>query len=546
MTSKKSKKPLITDRKTDYLFDYFVNDQKFDDHLRGEWDNEDNEKLEEYLNKNPTRKLSGDVTESKTVKPKSASSSSTESTAGERELPSNHSDEKEGSEDSFSVSMSESTTSPFTRKISSVAKPKSEARPKTVERPRTDVKPKTDNRPKSETKPTPLSPVVPQETPEERRARSREAHCTMEELKRKGVIFSRNYTTFDDPDEMEAEIAMQRERKNKQLQVKFYKQIMMGVVSGAEFLNAKYDPFDVELNGWSKQVGADQDDYTEVLEELYEKYKDKGGKMAPEVRLLFMIIMSGVSFHLTKKMIDDTDVTGMVRKNPNIVADLMRNFTNRGGPTAAPPVENVPSKTNDMLAQIREANREKYTAPQTTQREEKNERPERAQREERSPRPPPQRSNFSEASSARPPRESQADIRLRQERDALAEKNRQYEERLHRQDEMYRIQLEQNRRQQDQPKSNFQPINRVLSSKTDTRSIFDDANKSRNKTSEVELFDLVESLESSLTSDVSDMKSTTNNRKTATNRNLSYKKDNGSQSENLSTLSRKKKQSLVL
>ena len=33
--------------------------------------------------------------------------------------------------------------------------------------------------------------------------------------------------------------------------------------------------FEFKLKDWSKTVAADMDDYTEVLEEIYEKYKDR-------------------------------------------------------------------------------------------------------------------------------------------------------------------------------------------------------------------------------------------------------------------------------
>jgi len=36
-------------------------------------------------------------------------------------------------------------------------------------------------------------------------------------------------------------------------------------------------------DGLSKST-TDMDNYTEVLEELYEKYKDKGGNLPPEIR----------------------------------------------------------------------------------------------------------------------------------------------------------------------------------------------------------------------------------------------------------------------
>ena len=39
-----------------------------------------------------------------------------------------------------------------------------------------------------------------------------------------------------------------------------------------EFLNNKFDPFDIKLDGWSESVNESINDYDEVFEELAEKY----------------------------------------------------------------------------------------------------------------------------------------------------------------------------------------------------------------------------------------------------------------------------------
>ena len=43
---------------------------------------------------------------------------------------------------------------------------------------------------------------------------------------------------------------------------------MMAVVTGVEFLNTKFDPFDVKLDGWSESVHENVDDYDELFEEV--------------------------------------------------------------------------------------------------------------------------------------------------------------------------------------------------------------------------------------------------------------------------------------
>ena len=45
----------------------------------------------------------------------------------------------------------------------------------------------------------------------------------------------------------------------------------MAVTSGVEYLNGKFDPFDIRLEGWSENMMENVGDYDEVFEELHDK-----------------------------------------------------------------------------------------------------------------------------------------------------------------------------------------------------------------------------------------------------------------------------------
>ena len=40
----------------------------------------------------------------------------------------------------------------------------------------------------------------------------------------------------------------------------------MAFVSGLEFLNNRFDPFDVKLDGWSEQINENLEEYDEIFE----------------------------------------------------------------------------------------------------------------------------------------------------------------------------------------------------------------------------------------------------------------------------------------
>ena len=98
---------------------------------------------------------------------------------------------------------------------------------------------------------------------------------------------------------------------------------MMAAITGIEYLNNKFDPFDIKLDGWSESINENITDYDEVFEELSEKYGGKS-EMAPEIKLLMMLGGSAFMFHLTNTMFKSS-IPGMddiLKQNP----DLMNQF----------------------------------------------------------------------------------------------------------------------------------------------------------------------------------------------------------------------------
>ena len=85
--------------------------------------------------------------------------------------------------------------------------------------------------------------------------------------------------------------------------VRFYKKMLLLGVQGVEMLNNKFDPLGIDLDGWSEAMtyNMDNQDYDEVMAELYEKYKSVGN-MSPEMKLIFMIISSAAFFTISKKI----------------------------------------------------------------------------------------------------------------------------------------------------------------------------------------------------------------------------------------------------
>ena len=146
----------------------------------------------------------------------------------------------------------------------------------------------------------------------------------LEDLERKGAKLSKRYTMENDLDEMMGEYELIIAEKETSNSVKFQGRMLMAAITGLEFLNNRFDPFDVKLDGWAEQVNENIDDYDEIFTELHEKYRSKA-KMAPELKLLFQLGGSAVMVHMTNTMFKSSmpGVDDIMRQNP----ELMQQFT---------------------------------------------------------------------------------------------------------------------------------------------------------------------------------------------------------------------------
>ena len=106
--------------------------------------------------------------------------------------------------------------------------------------------------------------------------------------------------------------------------MKFSRRMLIACVTGLEYLNKRYNPFDIQLEGWSENVMETQDDYDEVFEELFVKYRTKM-HVAPEVKLIMMLGGSAMMFHLTNSMIKQVmpNVNDVMKQNPDLMNNMM-------------------------------------------------------------------------------------------------------------------------------------------------------------------------------------------------------------------------------
>ena len=146
----------------------------------------------------------------------------------------------------------------------------------------------------------------------------------LEELEKKGATLRKQYDMESSLLEMKGEYETIIREKEKSNSVKFQGKMLMAAITGLEFMNNKFDPFDIHLDGWGEQVNENLQEYDDIFGELHEKYKSKG-KLAPEIKLMFQLAGSAIMIHMSNTLLKSAmpGMDDIMRQNP----DLMQQFT---------------------------------------------------------------------------------------------------------------------------------------------------------------------------------------------------------------------------
>ncbi|AUT19027.1 hypothetical protein DSLPV1_056 [Dishui lake phycodnavirus 1] len=139
---------------------------------------------------------------------------------------------------------------------------------------------------------------------------------------KKGVVVNKRLNVYTPIEDLRAEYKRVTYGIEIEQSVKFSRRALVACVTGLEWLNKRYDPLSLELNGWSESVMESLDDYDPVLEELAVKYKNSM-QMAPEVKLIMMLAGSGFAFHLSNSMFKALpNMTDVLKQNPELVGQM--------------------------------------------------------------------------------------------------------------------------------------------------------------------------------------------------------------------------------
>jgi hypothetical protein len=178
-----------------------------------------------------------------------------------------------------------------------------------------------------------LAPAQQQRDPEKEKKDKIEYLNKLQRLEQKGFPVQRRFTMDNSLEEIKQEYDRLVDARNLEASLRFQRQALMGVVTGLEWMNNRFDPLDIHLDGWSESVHENVEDFDEIFEELYDKYKDRG-KMAPEARLMMALAGSGFMCHVSNTFMRQRmpSADDILKNNPELARQFAAAAANQAGP----------------------------------------------------------------------------------------------------------------------------------------------------------------------------------------------------------------------
>src|SRR6056300_1856008 len=156
-------------------------------------------------------------------------------------------------------------------------------------------------------------------------------------LEKKGFAVNKRLNAYSNVEELRSEVKRITYSIDVEQSIRFSRRMLVACVTGLEFLNKRYNPFEIQLEGWSESVMENVDDYDGVFEELYVKYRSKVS-VAPEVKLIMMLGGSAMMFHLTNSIFKSVmpNMNDVIKQNPDLVKNMMSAVQNTTRKTDGP------------------------------------------------------------------------------------------------------------------------------------------------------------------------------------------------------------------
>lgn len=139
----------------------------------------------------------------------------------------------------------------------------------------------------------------------------------------RGIPSHRRVSIETPIDELKYEYHRLKRQQDLGHSVKFQRRILMATVTGLEFLNKRFNPLGLKLDGWSESMMDGVEEYDAVFEQLHDKYSGTA-EVAPEYQLMMMVLGSGFMFHLSNTLFRSVlpNVSDVAKQNPELMQNI--------------------------------------------------------------------------------------------------------------------------------------------------------------------------------------------------------------------------------
>jgi hypothetical protein len=126
----------------------------------------------------------------------------------------------------------------------------------------------------------------------------------LDRMKAKGYNVNRDFTMNSRLSDVKKEYQRIKGKIDSENALKCYRQYLLMFCTTAEYLNNAYNPYDMDLDGWTIQVHDTIEVHDDVFERLHEKYSKKFTNTPPELSLAFALGVSAITYNVSKRIHD--------------------------------------------------------------------------------------------------------------------------------------------------------------------------------------------------------------------------------------------------
>ena len=163
----------------------------------------------------------------------------------------------------------------------------------------------------------------------------------------------KTFTTSDSLEELQYEFERLTTLKNMRSTRNWYRKILLAVTNGLEWMNHKWNPVGLQLDGWSTDLASNLDEFDDIFDELSEKY---GGsvveKVPPELRLILLVLYSGMAYSISQTLAKQQtpDLAEIINKDPELRSRFVKAATDIQMERTQPHVSALFESVKDIFA----------------------------------------------------------------------------------------------------------------------------------------------------------------------------------------------------